>query len=335
MRGIKKISILLLLFLFFTGCSVKQIDNNKIKLYDYNDLKEYLPNNQSSWQYEGTGNYYHVMSIEDIITLEKGIVYKITGEVHSLSSDDKFNDYEFSLRYILDNEGLRQEKNENNMLDSKFDSLYLIKFPIKQGNTWSEIVFDKEGKKRKINATIVSINNIENNKKINVLYEERGSNYYEKRTIESGKGITDFIKNIEYDNTQYQVGYKLYDFEKGNKNKEDYLKENIKEFLIDYNLAWEEYYNSKDEVIFEYILSKSQLEKNIKSFSNKSDIKIDFMSLEIDSIDKINDNYHVKVKENYLKKLNDDFVRESNFIEYLLVEVDGKYFIKSQKKLKK
>jgi hypothetical protein len=324
---IRKLIGILLIIIFLVGCgevNVNSVDN----IGDIDELMEFLPDYPYIWEYEGTGSYYHIMSIDKIDVFKDEVNYKITGEVISEKNASSFDDYLFSIRYIVNNKGIRQEKNEKKMIDSKYDSLYLLKFPIEKDNIWTEKVVDNEGNKGVIEATITNVD-FENGKKIiTVKYNEKNSDYYEIRRIMEKKGIISFEKEINYEKNSYNFGYVLKDRNNDLNQVQDDFKLHIEMFLNKFNIAWQNYFNTNNDEIFKMILKDSDLNE-IFNKMELSKIKIEFKELTIIEISKKNDKYYVNVNEKYLKKLGDEEQIDEAITEYIIVQENGEYFIEN------
>jgi len=123
--------------------------------YEKEQISALLPEHEGySWLYNGFAEYGHRMKLDKITDEAQKRVYSISGEVSDPSGGESTVDRNISLKYILEGNKLRQEKVEKAMLDSKYDSLTLIKTPLVSGTFWSEKVVDKSGKETLINSLI-------------------------------------------------------------------------------------------------------------------------------------------------------------------------------------
>jgi len=307
-----------------TGCSEKSVEN----IGEIEDVIKYLPDFPFEWEYDGFGNYYHSMKIEKIIVLQDSLNYKISGEVVSEKNATNFEDYIFGIRYIVNKYGLRQEKNEKKMMDSKFDSLYLLKFPIIKGNSWREVVVDKDGNVSNIEATITNIDRVDGLKKISITYDEKNSKYFEKREILENYGIVSFFKELEYDGSIYNYSYQMINQTDLVTKKNNALE--IEIFLNRYNFLWQDFFNDGDTRIFDVIDEDSMLRNVLEEHSKTNiNINISFKKLVINEMIETEGGTIVNVTETYNKILNNEMKKEVNIIEYEIVLKDGKYFVKN------
>lgn len=321
--------LLIVALILLYGCqTTKPVEHEVVG--NINDIKRFFPQMPFTWEYSGSGEYYQRMQLEDIKKIEDRYVYKVQGEVNTDARDEKYQEYRFTIRYVLTKEGIIQEKIEKKMLDSKYDQMYLLKFPIEKGNTWKENVIDSQGNQRQIESTIEAINFVNNKKEVVIKTSEFGSNYYEKRWLREGLGVYKFEKQIVYKDNEFVVGYTL---NRVTDNKMDSVIVNrMENFLVDYNYAWEKYFNRKDEKVFEYIDKSSKFYELIQQFS-VSELKIKFIDLEVISINKNDEKYVVKVLETYQKTKGEQVVSGETKVEYILQKTEERFIIISSKNL--
>lgn len=172
-----------------------------------NPLFNILPGSKDfKWTYKGLAEYGHEMIIENKLSENDQTIYKIKGKVYNLK-DSK--DYPFELSYTITDESLIQDKKEENMMDSKFDKLILLKLPLKEGNTWQQKVLNPSEKNTTLKSTIIDITSVNNKNVYTVKYEDINSKYYEIRKIKENIGVIYFEKNIQNNNNYYNVNYSL------------------------------------------------------------------------------------------------------------------------------
>lgn len=182
--------------------------------YINNSLTRLLPEKSGyKWIYHGIVGYGHQMKLENIIKGDKQIKYFISGKVDDMSGGEsgKGEDYfNIEVQYIIKNASIIQEKRENMMMDSEFDSLEIIRAPLIKGNKWMQIAIDKSGNDVYLNSEITDINEIDGAKIYTVRYEEQDSDYYEVRMIQEGVGVVSFTKLVNLSDESFEVGYGLY-----------------------------------------------------------------------------------------------------------------------------
>ena len=210
----------------------KEVVNN---IGSIDTLINFLPDCPFTWEYEGSGSYYHIMSIDKIDIYQDEINYLISGEVISEKNPSNFDDYLLSIRYILTDKGIKQEKQEKKMNDSKYNSLYILKFPIEKGNSWTEKVIDNSGNSKTLDSSIIDIQFKNEKKIVKVRYDEKYSDYYEIREIMEKKGVISFEKNIQYKNDNFNISYTLKDYDINIENGKNDDELAIKIFLNKFN----------------------------------------------------------------------------------------------------
>ena len=181
--------------------------------YELVQLAVLLPDKEGfTWLYDGFAEYGHQMRLDQLTDEPQRRVYSISGEVYDASSGEGTLDRNISIEYILEGNRLRQKKSEEMMLDSKYNSLTLIKTPLDAGTFWSEKVMDKSGEETLLNALITKVEVTSDNKKqYTVRHEDSNSGYYEERIIKEGIGVIAFEKLlIGVGDSPFPVNYFLH-----------------------------------------------------------------------------------------------------------------------------
>jgi hypothetical protein len=302
------------------GCNSKESINSEETLGSIKELTEFLPDEKASWTYKGTGTYYHQMTLEDIIASDQSFNYKIKAEILSDEKNSKYSDYLTEIRYILSKRGWRQELKASKLLDSKYKDMFLIKFPIEANNVWYEKVLDFENQQHVIKAEIQAIDFENNQKTITVKYAEENSDYYEVRKFNQGKGVIEFKQNIKINQENTLLGYSLESFN----SNDDSLKTEIKRYLVNYNTAWQNYYNKEDLDILEFIKEGSILKSSILTFDKAEESRITFIGLSVEFVQLEDGQYKVSVEESFsVEKNNEDSIQRSTRIYTLTREDKG------------
>jgi len=196
--------------------------DNQNKVASINDkaletekLSQLLPTSVGyKWFYDGFAEYGHELELRQINVESQEKTYVLQGEVGDPSDGESNLDLNISMKYIIGDNRLIQEKTEEAMMDSKFDRLTLIKTPLAVGTAWQENVVDKSGKEVLINSYIKKIEITEEGKKqYTVRYQDTESNYYEERTLREGAGVVSFEKLLELKDSDFPVSYFLVNIE--------------------------------------------------------------------------------------------------------------------------
>lgn len=174
------------------------------------DLVKLLPNENFKWAYMGQAEYYHEMTLESIIKDEKQAIYKVVGEVEDVSGGDSGNDYNTEVFYEINDTSIIQRKAAPMMMDSEYDTITLIKAPLEEGNTWTEEIKDRNGKKQTIVAEIITVEEREDGMMYTVYYQNKKEGYTESRMIMDGFGVLAFKKSITIDGETFPYSYSLY-----------------------------------------------------------------------------------------------------------------------------
>jgi hypothetical protein len=323
MKLVSRILLVITIFFLITGCNKENDIKRKETLGNIKALTAFLPDEKATWTFKGTGNYYHEMTLEDIITSDQSVYYKIKAEILSDNSNSNYEDYLTEVRYIISRKGWQQEIKQSKLLDSKYKGMYLLKFPIEENSTWEEKVLDFNNRQRTIIGKIESIDYIEDKKIITVKYSEKNSDYYEIRKIMAKKGIVEFKKNTKMNEAYHLLSYSLEEFN----SNDDSIKSQLKVFLDNYNKAWAKYYNNGDLKILDFIERDSVLESNILSFNKNQDAEITFIDLSVQSIDSHERQYKITVEETFIIKKNGEESIQKNIQKYTLIEAGNDFVI--------
>ena len=323
MKLISRLILYLIILSLLVGCNNIELFKTRNELGSIKDITAFLSDERGTRTYKGTGNYYHEMVLEDIVTSNQSIYYKFKVEVLSDKNNSNFGDYSTEIRYIASRKGLQQELRESKFLDSKYKGMYLLKFPIEKNNEWQEKVLDFDNNEKTITGKIESIDVINDEKIIKVRYSEKNSDYYEIRKIIEGKGIVEFQKNMKINEEDHILKYSLEDiyYDDGP------MKSEIKIFLESYNKAWENYYNDKKQGIFSFIDKNSALSSNISSFRKIDNTRITFLELIVKSVLVDGNQYEIEVNESFSVKKNREQYIQSEKRSYTLIRKDENFKI--------
>jgi hypothetical protein len=209
----KRLLLALLLFglVSLSGCSILFSGGTDIN----EELKALLPGDQGVvWRYFGFAEYDHFMTL-NAIEEAKGVTrYLISGEVGDPSGGEAQTDFALQIVYTLQKGVWVQEKQEEAMMDSHFDTLEILRRPVEQGKSWTQKQVDRNGQERTLLSTIEQVRTEEGLKVVRVKYQDQGSPYYEIREIRQGVGITMFEKLWLSPEGNFEIGYQLFEFEK-------------------------------------------------------------------------------------------------------------------------
>ncbi|TYQ17789.1 UNVERIFIED_CONTAM: hypothetical protein Cloal_0161 [Acetivibrio alkalicellulosi] len=193
----------------------KNANNNKMNyIYTKGMFKMLLPEKAGyKWIYNGFAEYGHDMELKEITESEDLIYYIIKGKVHDMSDGEsgKPEDYyDINMMYTIEDGAIIQTNTGKMMMDSKVDSLELIRAPFIKGKSWNQIVQDELGNVRFLISTITDINEVGGAKVYTVEYRDQDTGYYEIRMIEEGVGVVAFTKLFQTDDGDFEIGYSLF-----------------------------------------------------------------------------------------------------------------------------
>jgi hypothetical protein len=161
------------------------------------------------WKYEGFAEYGHRMRLNKIEKTSDKIRYLIDGTVDDMSGGASKRNFKIKLNYVISNGTLTQNKTEEVMMDSIFNSFDLVRLPLKKGSKWTQAAVDKTGKTHIMESTITTINKEKGKNVYTIFYKDRNSNYYEKRKIKDGAGVIYFEKLYVNGKEAFPVSYSI------------------------------------------------------------------------------------------------------------------------------
>ncbi|MGE5330008.1 MAG: hypothetical protein ACM3KR_10955 [Deltaproteobacteria bacterium] len=217
-------AIIFLTIVFLSACSINKANNvglqpklNKQQISytalntNIQTLSKLLPYRENfQWKYNGFAEYGHFMKLQYIEKTGTETRYNISGTVDDMSGGESKIDNNLKLTYIISNNTLMQKKTEQRMLDSKFNSIELVRLPLSKTAKWTQYVLDKSGKTIILDCVITDIS-VDNGQNIySIYYKDRNSKYYEKRKIKQGVGVIWFEKLFESKDGDFPVTYSLY-----------------------------------------------------------------------------------------------------------------------------
>jgi hypothetical protein len=119
-------------------------------------------------------------------------------------------DFRIAVEYVIQDGILLQYKQEEVMMDSIFDEIELIRYPLENGTTWEQTQTDRDGNERTLTSTIESVSTVAGRKVFVVKYQDQDSEYYEKRELRSGIGVYRVETLWITDEGNFPLEYNLY-----------------------------------------------------------------------------------------------------------------------------
>jgi len=180
--------------------------------YEVDALSELLPDATGyEWKYEGFAEYGHSARLDSIVDEPTKRIYTVSGMVDDMSDGESDKDYSIDLNYTIEGNSLIQTKEEEVMMDSKFDQLTLIQTPLVIGTYWTDQARDEDGVLQTINGQIMKAEMTDMGvKEYTVRHKQVGSDYYEQRVIRENIGVVSFEKLFELGEEPFTAGYSLF-----------------------------------------------------------------------------------------------------------------------------
>lgn len=295
--NVKKLTILMVLgiLIFSTGCDRKA--NDESAPYDQN-LAEYLPNEPAA--YSGDSDYYHVVkSIEPLETPSR-IQVTVNGEVLDNSTGISHKDYSFQMTLAVDDKEITQMSVGSELNESIFDKVVLLRNPIEVGGKWTFTALNKEGKKVKVDAQILEMDE-QGTLKVSYTTKE---GYQEERIIKKNLGVTDFIRLVTFNKESTWTGYHLEHEALISSKSQDLPKEisietKLYSSILGFEQAWFKYISLENEDLLTFLKEESKAMEKIKSLDQNENYAYEFVSFYPYEIIQEESQIRIKIVEQY------------------------------------
>ena len=273
---LKKTYLVLICVLLLTGCSTSEVE----KPWATADplLMTFMPSTLVG--YWGDGDYYHESNRIETSVDENGSWTHVFGEVKDNSKGYTNIDFKYQFNYLVDAHKIVQTHQGEALNDSIFSSIELLKLPVEVGNTWQFTSEDPMGKAIKVTAEILEVSDAGDHV---VVKHSTKDGYYEKRELNKGLGVTDFIRQVIYKDESTYTGYHI--------EKENVVSDVTVEFEMEgieiseahyavieaFQNAWALYIKDVNTSIFDTVLSESNAEQKIKSLIKMPTYDLEFL----------------------------------------------------------
>ncbi len=279
-------------------------------------LAELFPEKEGyRWEYYGTADYGHEMTLEKIYEANSQKVLKIKGEVTDHSAGESNLNYNLEVTYAIESDRVVQSKLSDVMMDSEYDHITLIMEPLLVGTSWHEETVDSQGKKATVNGEIIEVEENTEGTIYKVRYSEEKSDYSEVRKIQRGRGVVDFLKTLKYEDQSMEMSYHLYSLVAPEANKKESIGtteiDKIKGVIFKFDELWIDFVNQGDTALLDYVIPESPVELMINGYT-RDDTKQKYLSIEVGEVKITGDNADVKVYE----KMKQDKGDETQIFEY-------------------
>lgn len=295
--NVKKLTILMVLgiLIFSTGCDFKA--NDESAPYDQN-LAEYLPNEPAA--YSGDSDYYHVVKSIEPLETPSSIQVTVNGEVLDNSTGISHKDYSFQMTLAVDDKEITQMSVGSELNESIFDKVVLLRNPIEVGGKWTFTALNKEGKKVKVDAQILEMDE-QGTLKVSYTTKE---GYQEERIIKKNLGVTDFIRLVTFNKESTWTGYHLEHEALISSKSQDLPKEisietKLYSSILGFEQAWFKYISLENEDLLTFLKEESKAMEKIKSLDQNENYAYEFVSFYPYEIIQEESQIRIKIVEQY------------------------------------
>ncbi len=167
------------------------------------------------WTYFGIAGYGHEMAVESIVRTEEGRTYEVSGEVFDLSGGEAEGDFSLAMQYLVTPDVLIQEHTGDQLLESRYDRLELIRTPLQEGHTWTQEVDAGGGDMQTLECVITAVQLEDGLRSYTVEYREADGPHWERREITETLGVTSFTRYMVGEDEPYEAGYSIHREESG------------------------------------------------------------------------------------------------------------------------
>lgn len=295
--NVKKLTMLMVLgiLIFSTGCDRKA--NDESAPYDQN-LAEYLPNEPAA--YSGDSDYYHVVKSIEPLETPSSIQVTVNGEVLDNSTGISHKDYSFQMTLAVDDKEITQMSVGSELNESIFDKVVLLRNPIEVGGKWTFTALNKEGKKVKVDAQILEMDE-QGTLKVSYTTKE---GYQEERIIKKNLGVTDFIRLVTFNKESTWTGYHLEHEALISSKSQDLPKEisietKLYSSILGFEQAWFKYISLENEDLLTFLKEESKAMEKIKSLDQNENYAYEFVSFYPYEIIQEESQIRIKIVEQY------------------------------------
>jgi hypothetical protein len=163
------------------------------------------------WRYFGFAEYGHTMTLDGISAAGDATVYSVSGLLADMSGEASEDSLSIALEYVVSEGKLIQNTIDGGNMDSEFNSIVLLEWPLSVGKTWTQTALTKDDIEVELNCTITDITEKYGGNTYTVRYEQVGADYYEERSIRERYGVVGFTRLFVSDIDRFEIGFSLYD----------------------------------------------------------------------------------------------------------------------------
>lgn len=208
----------------------------------------------------------------------------------------------------------------------------LLRNPIEVGAKWTFTALNKEGKKIKVDAQILEL---DEQGTLKVSYSTKDG-YQEERIIKKSLGVTDFIRLVTFNKESTWTGYHLENEALVSSKSQDLPKEisietKLYSLILGFEQAWFKYISLENEDLLNFLKEESKAMEKIKSLERNKDYVYEFVSFYPYEIVQEDSLIRIKIVEQY-----SDDKQKLNYNQMLITleQVDEVYKISDFERVK-
>jgi len=170
------------------------------------------PAMHSDWRYDGFAEYMVSMRRLDVQKEGENTRYRMEAEIEDMSGGEPKlgKDYhKIGLQYLLTKDALIQSGQRKPLMDAEFQTLELLRLPLKEGAGWTQTQKDELGKAVTIDCQITNLQVKDGRTILDVTYVSRDGEQYEWRRFIGGDGLSRYEKRWKHANGELMIGFRL------------------------------------------------------------------------------------------------------------------------------
>lgn len=172
-------------------------------------LQRFLPSGEGfTWNYFGFAEYVFSIRLDRVLSDDASIVYSVSGMVEDMSDGESGLDFSIHLDYTVSDSTLSVVQTSETSMDNDFSEMVLLRLPLAAGNTWTQIVTNREGEDIEL---VCGIEDVEEGPpmRVTVRYRDAAGPFYQLRVFEEGVGVVTFEKLFMSPDGDFEIGYSI------------------------------------------------------------------------------------------------------------------------------
>jgi len=153
-----------------------------------------------AWRYDGSLEY--MVNMRKLGAKDEGgntryIAEAVVEDMSDGEGRNKKDFYKAEVQYLLTKDALIQSGQRKPLMDSEFQTLELLRLPLKQGASWTQTQKDALGKPVALDCRITNLQVKDGRTILDVTYASRDGEHYAWRRFIGGDGLAQYEKRAK------------------------------------------------------------------------------------------------------------------------------------------